>query len=579
VLSTAETKLKPTSSWSWFIDLIVITFVLGVVYTLWIGSHALFTPDEGRYSEVAREMVVTGDYITPRLNGVVFLDKPIFYYWLQASAIHLFGLKEWSLRFWPSLIGVLGCLATYAAGRVLFSRRAGILSALILATVPLYYGAAHYANLDLEVAIFITISLLNFILGLQTQRKIFYYIAYLFSGIAFLTKGLIGIFFPMVIVGSWIILTNRWHLIKSMRLGIGILIFLIITVPWYVLAQKANPQFFHFFFVTQQVSRFLTTADFNNKTSAWFYVPIVLAGGFPWAVFFFQSVYQKMKLVWQDRKGHSSELFLLLWFFLIFAFFSIPRSKTVGYILPVFPAFALLIGSYLDHAWSYLKSRGLRIGLIAYIVVCAILFISSIIVPLLHSALVPVYLNFYFGLSGAVFLLSGMMIAYLLVKKRSFPVMFGVLLATSIAFLFVIMASTPALNQKTVKPLAMEIKPYLNANDEIVTYYKYYQDLPIYLERRITIVADWDAADIPQNDNWVREMWYGMPFQNTKSWLIGEDSFWNKWNSDRRLFVLMNSSYFPDFSAKAKNKIYMIAQHNNIMLISNQELTKNPKLI
>ena len=132
----ATYKMQPKRQWA--IDIIFLALLFGFFYAFWIGSYALFTPDEGRYSEVAREMVTSGDYITPRLNGVAFLDKPALYYWLQASAIHLFGLKEWALRFWPAALGILGCLMTYTAGFLLFNRRTGILAAIILATSPLY---------------------------------------------------------------------------------------------------------------------------------------------------------------------------------------------------------------------------------------------------------------------------------------------------------------------------------------------------------------------------------------------------------------------------------------------------------
>lgn len=279
----------------WLFDIIGLVLLLGLFYALWMGAHALVTPDEGRYSEVAREMVVTGDYITPRLNGVAFLDKPVLYYWLQASAIKLFGLSEAALRCWPMIIGLLGCVMTYLAGRVLFDRRTGIVSAIILATSSLYYGAAHYANLDLEVGVLISSALFSFIIAMSLDnprlKTRFLLLAYVFAALAVLTKGLIGIAFPIMIIGAWILILNRWSLLLKMHLVQGMLIFFAITLPWYVLVQKANPEFLHFFFVTQQVARFLTMQDFNSKAAYWFYVPVVLAGMFPWSLFLFQGVW------------------------------------------------------------------------------------------------------------------------------------------------------------------------------------------------------------------------------------------------------------------------------------------------
>ena len=566
----SATTNKRTPILSWFSDLIFITLLLGVFYAIWIGSNALFTPDEGRYSEVAREMVETGDYITPRLNGVAFLDKPVLYYWLQASAIHLFGLKEWALRFWPAFIGVLGCIVTYLTGRTLFNRRAGIFSALILATCPLYYGAAHYANLDLEVAVLISICLMSALVWIRTQRTSLLITAYVFSGLAFLTKGLIGLFFPAAIIGTWILLLGQWSLLKKLRLVTGLLIFVAITLPWYYLVQKANPQFLHFFFVDQQVSRFLTKGDFNNKTAIWFYLPIVLAGIFPWSIFVIQAVSQKIKLVWQNRQQHQTELFLLLWLCIIFAFFSIPKSKTIGYILPIFPALALMIANYLDTQWNQVKSKGVAFGLVAYTILSAGIGTGALAAAHLMSvapAMIP-----YLHCMAFVFFVSGIVIAYSLAKKKLLAKKITSLFVTAVVFLLVVIASTSAINEKSIKPLALEIKPALQSGDEVVTYFKYYQDLPIYLERRITIVADWDAPDIAQNDNWLREMWYGMPFQNTSEWLIREDIFWKKWNSGKRLFVLLNNNYLDRFSKNASGKIYKISQYNNVVLVSNKEV-------
>ncbi len=556
---------------SWVSDLLFIVVALGLFYMLWLGTHPLFTPDEGRYSEVAREMTVTGDYITPRLNGVAFLDKPILYYWLQASAIKLFGLKEWALRFWPALIALLGCMTTYIAGRFLFNRRAGILSAIILATNPLYYGAAHYANLDLEVAVWISNTLLFALLALQTtssrQRTFFILLAYLFCGFAALTKGLIGLAFPVMIIGSWIILLNRWNMLSKMRLFSGACIFIALTAPWYFLVQHANPQFFHFFFVTQQVERFLTQADFNNPSAAWFYVPIVLAGFLPWSIFLFQALSQQIKNVWQNRKQHQAQLFLLLWFVIIFAFFSFPKSKTVGYILPIFPALALLTGNYLSQCWEKPKNKAIFFATLSFIILCIVIIIACILVPHIKSIEIARGIVPYLTDTAVLFFISGMAACYLLFKNNVTK-LFSCLTLTAVSFLLILLASASAMNQKTIKPLAMQLKSVITPQDEVVTFYRYYQDLPLYLEHRITIVANWHATDIMHNDNWVRELWFGIPFQNTTGWLIEEPTFWQRWKSDKRVFVLMNAHDYPRFSEKTKS--YKLGEYNDVALVSNR---------
>jgi 4-amino-4-deoxy-L-arabinose transferase-like glycosyltransferase len=570
----SNSKSHQTSQPSYYTDLLYLIVLMGIFYALWIGAHALFIPDEGRYSEVAREMVASGDYITPRLNGVAFLDKPALYYWLQASAIHLFGLKEWSLRFWPALMGVFGTLITYVAGRFLWTRRAGLLSAVMLGTTSLYYGAAHYANLDLEVAVLISSSLLCFLAGLQAQhqpaRFRFLISAYVFSGLAFLTKGLIGIAFPGLIVGVWILLLNRWANLKNMYLMLGIIIFLAITAPWYILVQKANPEFLHFFFVTQQVSRFLTTQDFNSKAAFWFYIPVVLIGFFPWSLFLVQAFIKNVKQVFSNKQLYASELFLVIWFSVVFIFFSIPKSKTVGYILPVFPAAALLVGVYIDYYWtsSYLKK--LLTTASVYVVLSLLLGVAFLLAPFAASFLeAPAHLYILLREMSMVLFASALAVA-LSIRKQSMKAVFLSLTLTIGSLLLLFIANADGLNEKSIKPLAVELRAKLTQQDEVITYYKYYQDLPIYLERRITIVADWHAADIANNDNWLREMWYGMVFQDTKDWLIDKPMFWKRWHSDKRLFVITDTRYFDNF--KNQPGVYVFSKRDNVVIFSNKEV-------
>lgn len=567
------TQTKPQNV-NWMRDILGLTLLLGVFYALWIGSYPLFTPDEGRYSEVAREMVVTGDYITPRLNGVAFLDKPVLYYWLQAIAIHLFGLKEWALRFWPACLGIIGSLVTYVTGRLLFDRRAGIISAIILATSPLFYGAAHYANLDLEVASLVGSSLLCFIAAMRGAsskrlKNSLLIASYVFAGLAALTKGLIGIVFPAMIIGSWIVLINRWSTLKNMRLFSGLFIFLIITLPWYVLVQRANPEFLHFFFVTQQVSRFLTTQDFNSKAAVWFYFPVVMAGFFPWSAFLIQAVFNKLKLVWRDRQQYSTDLFLLLWLFLVFIFFSIPQSKTVGYILSIFPVMALIVGGYLSQFWNDPKAIGIRAGIAVFVISCGLCAVAFFLMPY-FSEWIEVSNGFlpYLRYMAIVLVAALVAVCFLLRNAATLMRLFSCLGVTIAILLLIFINSAAAINDKSAKPLMLELKSRLQPGDEVVAFYKYYQDLPIYLERRITIVADWHASDIPHKDNWVREMWYGMVFQDTRDWLIEDNTFWKRWHSKKHLYVVTNEGYYNIL--KAKTTVYKIDQRNDIFLLSNK---------
>lgn len=556
---------------TWLTDILSLTVIILVFYLLWLNSYPLFTPDEGRYSEVAREMVATGDYITPRVDGVAFLDKPVLYYWLQAAAINLFGIKEWALRFFPVLLGVLGCIVTYACGRQLFDRRTGILSAIILATTPLYFGGAHYANLDLEVAVFITCTLLFLMTGIQRtdkNRHYFLFAAYLSAALAFLTKGLIAIAFPAMITGLWIILLWRWHELKRIHLISGLLLFIAIVLPWYVLVQRANPEFLRYFFVTQQVTRFLSAAEFNNPTPIWFYLPIVLIGFFPWTSFLVQAISHSIRNVRLARSQHANELFLLLWLAVVFIFFSIPRSKTITYILPIFPAMALLVGNYLALAWDQVTKRTLYWGVFN---VCVIgLLISAILLTMpLHQLLdlAPGFKPYLIAIA-VIYILGSLAALFCLGQRRLLP-LFSICTICSTLFLLVLTMGATHLNQTTAKPLVTDLKTIIQPQDEVIAYFKYYQDVPLYLEKQVTIVADWHSPNIALRDNWVRELWYGMAFQNTDQWLIDEDKFWERWNSDKRVFVFLNANYLDQFKIRAKS-YYILRVHNDIFLLSNR---------
>lgn len=563
---------------SWAFDMAILAFLLMVFYACWLGHYPVFNPDEGRYAEAAREMVATRDYITPRVNGVIFLDKPALYYWLQALSIWLFGPQEWALRLFPALIGILGCVATYACGRLLFDRLSGLLSALVLGSVPLYFGAAHYANLDLEVAVFISCTLLFFLTGTCQRPKYgkwAFLAAYFFAALAVLTKGLIGIVFPCLTIGTWAILLRRWELPRQIYLPVGAAFFLAVSIPWYFLVQQANPAFVRYFFIDQQVMRFLSMAEFNNPLPVWFYVPVLLAGMFPWTVFLCHSLLHLIEQAKQAGKFQHTALFLLLWPAIVLVFFSVPRSKPIGYILPVLPALALCIGHYLSSNWHRPLQFASR-TIMPILVVCGSV-IAGLLLALAQYHWLDFAPSFVPYLIGIITIILSTVCCALLIKNPTVPVLFALCLICSVSSLLTLTMGAHHLNQTSAKPLVAKLKRLLGPHDEVAAYFKYFYDVPLYLGKPITIVNDWRSPRIPYTDNWARELWLGMKFQKKYKQLVDEAQFWQHWQRPKaHVYVFVNDNYLKQFAKKAQ-RFYVVGKENDIFLLSNLPIVEDEK--
>ncbi|NCP04563.1 MAG: phospholipid carrier-dependent glycosyltransferase, partial [Deltaproteobacteria bacterium] len=355
-----------------------------------LGSRPLSVPDEGRYSEIPREMVVTGDYITPRLNGVKYFEKPALFYWLESVSIRFFGVNEWGLRLWPALFGLLGALTVYGAGRRLYGRRTGLIAGAVLSTSLLYYALSRVVILDMAMTVLLAAALLAFLLSTHEppgpSRRLLLWGFYLFAALATMTKGLIGMLIPMMVVGAWIGILNEWRMLKTIYLPSGLVLFLIVAAPWHILVSRANPEFLNFYFIHEHFLRYLTTIH-KRYEPVWYFVPVLLLGLFPWTAFLVQSIRHSLPVSWRERRGQSDALFLILWAVLIFLFFSASGSKLIPYILPVFPPLAILIGRYLATAWDRDDMPGIRSGyaillIMVLILAAAVMAVISHIIPM-----------------------------------------------------------------------------------------------------------------------------------------------------------------------------------------------------
>jgi len=544
-------------------DLFLLTALISLFFGFMLGNRPLSVPDEGRYVEIPREMVATGDYLTPRLNGVKYFEKPVLFYWLEGFSIKLFGLKGFALRLWPALFALTGCLVIYGSGVRLFGRRTGLISATVLATSLLYYALSRAIILDMPVSVLLSGALLCFLLGTHEppglRRRLFMWGFYSLAALAVMTKGLIGILIPGMVIGVWIILLGEWRVLKTMYLPSGLLLFLLIAAPWHILVDRANPEFFDFYFIHEHFLRYITKIHGRYKP-AWFFVPVVLLGLFPWSAFLIQAVKHNLPPSWRERHEHRDTLFLLLWAGLVFLFFSASSSKLIPYILPVFPPLSLLIGRYLAEAWDRRDFPGIRAGYAVLLIVTLGLTVALIALP--HYQASPDVQKL--GKSPYMFaaiLITGTAVTWFMSRRKNFRWAFLSLTVTTVFFSIVVNAAASFADMRSSKSLALALKQRLQPGDEVASYDTYYQDLPVYLERRITVV------------NWKGELEFGTTVEDTSQWMVDETIFWKRWDGPSTIYMLANRGTYDALRAAGHKNIYLIAGTDDTVLAVNKEMT------
>ncbi len=545
-------------------DLILLTLLTCILFTFMLGNRPLAVPDEGRYVEISREMAVTGDYLTPRLNYVKYFEKPVFFYWLEAFSIKLLGLNEFTLRLWPALFALFGCLAIAVAGARLFGRLSGLLAAIVLATSILYYGLSRAIILDMPVSILLTLALLSFLIGTHEapglKRRFYLWGFFAFSALTVLTKGLIGIIIPSLVIGSWLLLLGEWRMLKTLYISSGSALFLLIAAPWHIMVGAVNPEFYRFYFIHEHFQRYFTTVHHHFKP-AWFFIPVLLLGLFPWSPFLVQAIKHSGPSTWKERHEHRDALFLMLWAGLIFLFFSLSGSKLPPYILPVFPPLALLIGRYLASARDSTDFPGLRTGYSIYL--GASLLLAAALLGLPYYWPVPAESQVLgpYRYTIAFTLIIGSVVTGLLASYRNFRRAFVALVVTSVLFLVQINAAAPRIDTKSIKQLAIELRVRLKPGDEVASYQEYYQDLPVYLERRITVV-DWDG-----------ELTFGAGQENTSAWITKGETFWKRWQGPATIYMVTAIDDFEALKQSEPSLAYFpITQNQRNIVLCNKEV-------
>ena len=326
-----------------FLFLFIIAF-----YFFGIGLLPLLGPDEPRYAQIAREMFLSGDYITPTLGGYTWFEKPSLLYWMIAGAYKVFGVSDWSARFGSAACGLLTIAAVGYVGREIDKRQSqgfGFWSVVVTASCLGLIVFSRAASFDVVVTMTTTWSLAFFLLRELTKRHGFLIGFYAFIGISLLAKGLVGVVIPFGVVGVYYLLRRAWP-DRSVWLSLlwGVPLAIAVSAIWYgpVIA-KHGWSFVDEFFVQHHFARYVSN-KYHHPQPIYFYPAIILMLTVPWTPFFVEALIKARRWTWGAADDLSIvRVFSLAWLLLTIVFFSFSGSKLPGYVLPALPAAALLI--------------------------------------------------------------------------------------------------------------------------------------------------------------------------------------------------------------------------------------------
>ncbi len=534
--------------------------LLLALVVIWFGNleyRKLIKPDEGRYAEIPREMVVSGDWVTPHLNDFKYFEKPPLQYWATAVAYEVFGEHQWTSRLWTALTGFLGILLTGFVGMRLFGREAGLYAALILCSSMLYVLMAHVNTLDMGVTFFITLGIFSLLLAQKEQaipfRRNWMILAWAAMALAVLSKGLMGLILPGAALFLYSIFNRDVAVWLRMHWFSGLLAFFAVAAPWFVLVMQANPEFFQFFFIHEHFERFLTKV--HSRYQPWHYfVPIILFGMLPWTVLMFDALLRTWRGGVAEARRFSPERFLLVWVVFVYVFFSLSSSKLPSYLLPMFPALALLMGKQI----AEMSARRL-FWMIAPVLPLLLVLLFGLGPLVNQQSENPVQHEMYSAYAdwlmvAAVIWLVGTGVALYGIRRGKVGASLAVLaLASLLAGQIGITGYNTIARERSGYPIAEAIASQIKPDAPFYSIENYEQTLPFYLKRTFILV---DFKD---------EMAFGIQ-QEPQKWIPDITTFVQRWNNDKEAYAIMPLRVLPELEKKGLAMKEMFRDHQLVVV-------------
>lgn len=351
-------------------------------YLIGVRSLAL-NDNDAMYPQIAAEMLHSGDWVTPRLDGVAHFDKPPLIYWLNAVSLRLLGQTDAAARIWPVLGACLAILVVGGIGASLYGKRAGWLSALVFSGCvgPYLYCRVIAVSADIILCFWTALAILAYIRAIIDKHRrggLWLMVMFACFGLAGLTKSLYGFGLPIAIIGLHAILTGRWRSFLCWRAAAGVLLTAAIVAPWHILAARAHPDFLWCYFIRENFQRFLGDRWPRDEfLSAPLFLVFTVLWTFPWMGLLPQAVFRGVRRIGQTGWVQANDLLICIWFLFIIALFTASRSRLEYYSLPSIPAFALLIGKLWDEGLKD-ENKSLRLYMtIALAFIAVILLLGA----------------------------------------------------------------------------------------------------------------------------------------------------------------------------------------------------------
>lgn len=524
------------------------------------GVPTLYVPDEGRYAEIAREMLVTHQYLVPHLNGMIYFEKPPLIYWMTTFFIWIFGQNDWGARFVNVFIAYSGLIATYfTVSKIYANKQVALWSSLIACTSILYLVGGRYLNLDVGVAVFINLSLMMYWLSTKYTTKswqglLLLVASFFFAWCAIMTKGFIGIIFPAGIIFLWAIIVGEYKRLLDWRLYVGAVLAVLLSLPWIYWVNQAHPGFAYYYVMVQQILRY-TTDEQSREMSKFLYFGLVFIATFPWAFYAWTAYFSKLKQ-WKNRKAHSDDWFLVIWVALIVLFFAMSKSILAGYLIPIVIPLAILTAKYLcqDIDWS------INLLLRRFNIVVGVLFltlgIASVVIPFIPEfALDRNILLVYFGVLAIASLVGGI---YVLKNRSS-------LKRCAVAFIMIMLVAGNVgfsagqyLSQKSARAFVAPIDRVMQQDPNAqLAGFDYLYDLQFYSKRTMWLVGS--GGELGSTAHMVNS--------GADQHLLTMNQFWQMWNSDQVVMVVVRKDEYHRYFEKKglllahTQKYYLLVNH------------------